>query len=434
MSEKMPDFSKEREFHKGRWEKKAQQESERGPFKRFVDKNGPDRDADDFMREEASRDDKDFEKRRNPEQKELLHAEYKEWLKSLQPVIEGFMERVRHPEDTENTTMIIMMGGGMRGPYTAGQGISLQMMGITPDVVDMVIGTSTGAVVATAFVAGLEEMLKSTTMMIEELSSKNFIDAARVLKQEVIKLRLISDLWSQGEYKIDTDKVVGSHPDLLYTVTEPVRGDEEPKVKYLDAKSISPGPIAGVISSMSIPYITGDIPAVNGVKNYDGGFGRMNIKNDIEEFKKRHNGKPPKNILILPTMPFEYFEEMIPTADEIKFAKFARRRAGSLMRAGSLDGAASLHQVEKGLLLKHEQRKAFELIQKETGVHIGVLWPPNSGLTTTSIDGDDMKEAVLSSARDTIKQFGGKQPDEIPEYVSEKKRLKEAIADFKKAV
>lgn len=377
------------------------------------------------MREEADRDNSDFEKRR--------HAEFQEWQKDLQLVVHNFKERVKNPDDTENSTMIIMMGGGMKGPYTAGQALALQMMGITSKTVDMVVGTSTGAVVATAFAAGLEATQKSTTMMLEDLASKNFIDTTRL--KEVIKLRLIKQLWTddRGEYAIDADAIRKNRMDLLYTVTEPVKGSEEPVVKHLDAKTIEPGMVDGVISSMSIPYVTGEIPEIDGVRNYDGGFGQMNIEDEIGEFKKRHGGKPPKNILILPTMPFETFDEMTPSPSEIKFAKFAKRHAGSLARIGSLDHAASLNQVEKGLLLKYEQRKAFERIREQTGVHIGVLWPPNSDLTTTSINGDDMKEAVLASARDALRQFGEEQPDEIPLYISEKQKLKEAITAYRKA-
>lgn len=419
-------FEKERKFHKERWQRKSDQLAGRSALQKFRETDTPDLTPDEIRDREAERDDTDFEKRK--------HEEFREWQKSLKVVIENFLARVKNPEDTENSTMIIMMGGGMKGPYTAGQAIALLMMGISPKTVDMVIGSSTGAVVATAFAAGLEATLKSTVMMLEELASENFIDTARFW--EIIKLRLIKQLWTEtnGEYALDTEAIRKENMDLLYTVTEPVKGDEEPVVKHIDAKTIRPGMIDGVVSSMSIPYVTGEIPEIDGVKNYDGGFGRMDIKNEIEQFKKRHGGRPPKNILILPTMPFETLDEMKPTPSEIKFAKFARRHAGSLVQLGSLGHGASLKQIEKGLLLKYEQRKAFELIQKETGVNIGVLWPPNSDLTNIGINGDDMTEAVLSSARDTFTQCGMKQPDEIPLYESRKtrlKKLKEAIENFK---
>ncbi len=416
MSERLPrksnsSFEKERAFHDERWSKKTEGFNLRRKT------------SDDFMRDEANRDNADFDKRQ--------HVEFEKWQESLRVVIENLKSRIENPNDPDNTVMLIMMGGGMKGPYTAGQGLALQMVGLTPEKVDMVVGTSTGAVVATAFVAGIEAMKKSTTMMLEELSSKDFINPARFW--EVIKIRMIKKLWTEeGEYALNIDGIKKAKPDLIYTATEPVKGDEEPIVRLLDAKTIEPGMVDGVMASMSIPYITGEIPEIDGETYYDGGFGRMDIEAYIDEFTKRH-GKPPKNILILPTMPFDVLENIKPSVAEMKLAEFAQKRAGSLVQAGSLDKAASLRQIEKGLLLKAEQRKALELIQQRKGIHIGIMWPPNSDLTTMSIDGGEMKEAVLSSARDTIKQFGEKQPDEIPLYVSLKQKLKDAISKFKTA-
>jgi len=437
--EKIPDFGKERKIHEARWEKKAEDEAARGVISRALrgeklfptdeEKKTPQ----DFMHAEAERDNTEFNKRHiEVKSKE----EFEAWQKLLRPVIEGFKERVNNPEDTDNGTLIIMWPGGMKGAYTAGQAIGLHEMGVKGKVVDMVIGTSTGAVIATPFVEGTDALLKSTTMMIEELSSEDFINPyspVRWLKRNVIRLQKIKELWTKGEYKIDEEAIKKSPTDLIYTVTEPMRGDEtEARVKYLDAKTIKPGMIDGVIASMSIPFMTGERPEIDGKTYNDGGFGLKDIEKDIAEYTRRR-GKAPKNVLVLPTTPFEMLEEMKPSEKEVKFAEYAKQQAEKMVKAGSSAKAGSLKQIEKGLLLKGELRKSLELIQKQQGINVAVLWPENADLSFVGIDGGDMQAATLSAGRGVYKEWGAKQPEEFPHYVSQKQQLKQAIAGFKEA-
>ena len=431
-------FAAERDLHEKRWRDKADADAARGKLsrawrgERLFPKESEKKTWEDLMRAEAEHDNVEFDKRHILEKSK---KEFEAWQVLLHRVIEGFKQRVADPDDTDNGTLIIMWPGGMKGAYTAGRAVGLQKMGMKGKVVDMVIGTSTGAVVATPFVEGTEALLKSTTMMIEELASEDFINPyspMRWMKRNVIRLQKIKELWTEGEYKIDEGAIKKSPTDLIYTVTEPMKGDEEPKVKYLDAKTIKPGMIDGVIASMSILLMTGKIPKIDGKTYNDGGFGLKNIEDDIAEFTRRR-GKPPKNVLILPTTPFETLEEMKPSKGEIKIAQFVRRQAEKMVKAGSSVRAGSLYQAERGLLLKGELRKSVELIRKQTGINVAIMWDWDEDVSFVDIDGDKMRSAYLSSGRDVYKQWGAEQPEEFPYYVSNKQKLKNAINDFKQA-
>ena len=396
-------FEKERKFHQERWSKK---EGEQGLFSR--------KSKEDFMHEEARRDDADFEKRK--------HIEFQEWEKSLKEVKKNFKKRAENPEakDAQGRrirTLIIIMGGGMKSARGAGQVIGLNLSGITADKVDMVGGASGGAVVATEYVAGPEETLKGAGMLTGPMATKKFINKLRLGK--VVNLPMAKKLMLEGEYKIDTNAVMRSSTELRYVVTLPVTGNKDPEVRILDAKKIKPNMIEGIVSTMSIPYATGPIPEIDGVKYYDGGFAPLPIGEYIEEFVRTF-GDSPTDVLILPNAPFDAMENIKPTRVEYNLASLAR--------------TASLNQIEKGLILKEQLRESLEHIKKERGVNIGIMWPPDDALESLSIDTDDMEAAKIASARDAIRQFGGEQPDEIPAYVSQKEKLVRAIKEYKKNV
>ncbi|MDP2648493.1 MAG: hypothetical protein Q8P19_01180 [bacterium] len=416
-------FEKEREFHQGRWESKAQADVQRGIWRRLLERNRTDKTAEDFMREEADRDNADFDKRQLDE--------FKEWQDMLRVVIDNLKEKIRNPENKDaGGTLVLILGGGMKSAYGAGQVLGLHMVGLTADKVEMVGGSSGGAVDATAYAGGLEQILRGCSMMVEELGSKDFISKIRLGK--LVNLPMLKGLMEEGEYAIDTEAIRKTPTELRFTMTLPVEGQQDPQVRILDAKTMKPGMVDGIVSTMSIPNATGPIPEIDGVKYYDGGFVPLPIDEYIEEYT-RSIGAPPKNILILPQTPFEEMENIRPTNKEIKFADLLRKQAGSLTEAGSLGNAALLSQIEKGLLLKHQLRESLEIIQKRKDVNIGILWPPDMGLGSLTIDGDDMKAAILESARAVIREFGQKQPDEMPWYISERGKLRNAIRNFQQA-
>lgn len=119
---------KERKFHEERWRKKA--DAKKGWF--GMNKKTPYA----VMQEEARRDNADFDK--------LQSEEREAWQKSLKVVMENFEKRAQNPEQSDRKTLIVILGGGMRCAYSAGQVMALNALGITADKVDAVVGHRVG--------------------------------------------------------------------------------------------------------------------------------------------------------------------------------------------------------------------------------------------------------------------------------------------------
>lgn len=383
---------KERKFHEERWQKKADvKKSWLGMVKKSPYA---------VMWEEARRDDADFDKRDR--------EEFEAWQKNLKVVTENFKERAQNPEKTDRKTLIVILGGGMKCAYAAGQVMGLNALGISADKVDAVVGASGGAVVATAYVGGKEQTERTADMMAGPMSSTDFIDPSlkRFKEGRVIDLKLLGEKMSEtgGEYAIDEDEIRRASTELWYTMTLPHVGDENPSVKFLNAKDPNevPSMVEGIKASMSLhPRLTGPAGVINGVEYRDGAISPLPIEEIIKHFN-------PTDVLILPQLPYEYVSDVKPSAGEHIGATLAK--------------VAGFDAVAKGLVSRIELRKSLELIQQQEHVNIGVMWPPDGGLTTLSIDGDEFKAGVIASYRDTLKQFGAGEPLELPFLGVEAKR------------
>ena len=382
-------IDKERKFHEGRWRDRSV--SEQGWLKKKTPYA--------IMWDEARRDDADFEKRQ--------HAEFEAWQKNLAVVIEGFKERANNPETSDRKTLIVILGGGMKCAYAAGQVMGLNALGITADKVDAVVGASGGTVVATAYVEGKEATIQAAHMMGGPMSSPDFIDPSlkRFKEGKVINLQLLGETMGEpgGEYAIHEDEIRKTSTELWYTMTLPHSGDGNPPVKFLNAKDPKevPSMVEAIKASMSLhPRLTGPAGVINGVEYRDGAISPLPIEEIIKHFK-------PTDVLILPQLPYEYLADVKPSTSE---------RIGS-----TLAKVAGYDAVAKGLVSRTELRKSFELIQQQEHVNIGVMWPPDGGLSTLSINSGEFKAAVVASFRDTFKQFGAGEPSELPFVDSETK-------------
>lgn len=247
--------------------------------------------------------------------------------------------------------------------------------------------------------------------MAETGSSKKFIDPTslkRFNEGTVIDLKLLGEAMSEtgGKYAIDEDKIRETKTELWYTMTLSHVGDGNPPVKFLNAKDPEevPSMVEAIKASMSLhPRLTGPAGTINGEEYRDGAISPLPIEEIIKHFK--HLGIT--DILILPQLPFEYLEEVKPSAGE--------RIGATLAKVAGYDAVA------KGLVSRTELRKSLEFIQQQEHVNIGVLWPPDGGLSILSIDSDEFKAAVIASYRDAFKQFGAGEPSELP-FLSAKEK------------
>ena len=408
--EHMPErkFGKEQEFHDQRW---AKQEAERGLRDRLVGKT-----KDDFMREEALRDDADFEKKFIRESKK----EYETWEAHCKPVRQAFLEQVRDPEGVDFVTVAAFLPGGMRAAGIAGSALALDFLGANSGTVDYAVGSSSGDTVATRFVGGREELLRGIGMFTGPLADKKFIDIRR--PGNAININYMKALEDNGEYALDQGAIQKAHCKLWTVVTEPMKGNTEPQVRILDKKAIKPSISTGSVATMSIPGFTGDIPEIDGTKYHDGGFGVFPIKEIVEKVKAENPDKKVK-VLIFTQASFDAMADIKPSSTTELAAKLMGSAARPMEVLGSGKAGSTFQHLAKALVLKENLRKSLEAIEKETGADIGVIWAPPSSLDTMSIDADELQMAVSQSFRGTVELFGGEQPDEIPNYTPKKKRL-----------
>lgn len=414
----------DRAFHKKRWERKAEQESTRGAFERFLDKNGPDRDDGDFMHEEAKRDDEDFEKKFIRESK----REYETWEKHTQPIRDAILNKVRNPEAADYVIVYGFLPGGMRAGGIAGAALGSDLIGADSSVIDYAVGSSSGDNVATRFVGGREQLLRGIAMFTGPLSSKKFIGPR---PGNVINLSYVRELEEGGDYALDQEAIKNAHCKLWTIVTEPIRGTEEARTVIIDKKAIKEGMSAASVATMSIPLVTGQVPEIDGKKYYDGGFAAFPIKEIIKKVQEENPGKRVKMLLFTQSS-FEPLDAIKPEDYEVLAGKLMHRIAGPVHGIGSLDSANTIRQLAKGLITKENLRKSLEAIESETGADIGVEWAPPSAAGMTTIDSDEIKAAVMESMRKLIDRFGGTQPDVMPEYHSPRAELKQAIQAYRR--
>lgn len=373
----------ERVFHADRWHAKAETDEERFHI----------------MKKEAERDDVDFDKRQ--------HEEFESWQKNLKVVIENFKKRATHPENTDIKTLVVILGGGMKCAYSAGQVMALNELGLSADKVDAVVGASGGAVVATAYVGGPEQTRRTADLMAGPMCSTDFINPtlSRFQKGTVFDLEKLGEALNDadGSYAFDESEIRGKKTQLSYIVTLPTKGNETPIVKFLNAQDSLevPSITEAINASMALhPRLTGSAGKVNGIEYRDGAINPLPIHEIIERFH-------PTDILILPQMPYEYMSNVKPS--------IKKRMGAAIAKIFGFDAVA------KGLVSRAELRQSLEFIQNHDHVNIGVMWPPDGGLGTISIDQPDFKAGVMASFRDTFRQFDSDIPSEIPFLNQDKK-------------
>lgn len=389
-------------FHVQRWERMAQAYKEKPWFLKLVQGQNPlkEKSADDFMYDEALRDNASFEKRQ--------HEEYEQWHEHLKEVLQRLQLRRRYldsPDDPESQEgkeirpLLLILGGGMKGPYSAGQVVGLNEVGITADTFENIIGISAGAGTAAYYAAGPEQTKLGASIFYEECASKTFIDWARGLGRIMNVQVLTERFMGTGKKKLDEEAVHECPAGVYFGATKLEKGDVEPEEIFIDAKEAAPDLRTAMRASMTVPLVAGEVPPVNGVEYVDGAFDPLPIQKVIEQFD-------PTDILILPNVPFDRLDAFKQSNLEWVVAQVSKWGRKSDM-TGSM---VSLGQLEKFLLIKEQLRQSMEAIREERGVNIGMFFPPEEGLSALGTDGDQIKSAVNESARAVFREFGVDEP------------------------
>jgi len=384
-----------------RHNKRANAKGKRGLADRIADRQSKDGDkptrpkritAEYVMQEQAERENRDRER--------MLEEERKEWDKMLAPVIKILKQkRDNSAENKKQKVIIYAMGGGMRGPYGAGQVLALDEMGLTADKIDVLIGASAGMADLIYYASG--QTYIGTSMYYDECTSPEFINLSRI--KQVLDVSIVGKAMRSGEKAVDQKRIM-EIPTEVYALNTPVGGTD---AKLVDIKTATPDMIAPIEASMNVRLLKAPGIDVNGINMEDGSFGSFEIQRLIDKFQEPGS---ELTILVLPNIPFRKLAE-VPEPNRL---------------VNQLPDSGVLGTIKKFARISQELRKTMQDCRKKQDVNIGILWPPDRGLDTLDADPDLIKLAVADTIRDTIKQFGERQPEKVELYITEKERQRMA--------
>lgn len=326
-------------------------------------------------------------------------AEYRKHLERLQVTINRMNTKRDNPDSEKAKNIHIMvldLGGGMGGANGAGQSMALHELGYFPQaksehetaeekahrrVIDFYYGISTGAAIGLYTVEGYDQTRKGTSIFYDVCPGT--IDLSGwPMKMDI---DAIAEEMRTGKRKVDEELVRKSATELWVQVADT---DGEPKmVKAADVKE---GPIQAVKASIAMPFAYDKTVEVNGEPCIDGGIRPL----PLEMIRK--NFPTVTDILIKPQIPFKYV------------AEFQRNFVENLLYGISKmfpDKHSSL-LIEKIVTQPLKLREIFEKLEEITGIHISVLWPPDTGVSTLSNDPAEIKAAAMSACAETLKIFG----------------------------
>lgn len=390
-----PEVPVDFKFHQTRFDRAARKLNKKDSRLRNVVEKAfdiPDETALGVAQTEANLDNKDFNERKS--------AEFAEWERKLKIVIDHIKSKIDDPEGEGKNRRILVygLGGGTRGPYTGAQLAGMEASGYpVTEVADVVVASSAAAIASASALGGIESIRRGTALALEKIEDPSFINPKRL--KQILDLGYLIGEMKSGENPLDIDAILQSKPEFHTIATNRETGQPE----FLDVKTAKPGPLDAIKASAALPVIFGEPVNVNGVEYFDGDLKNM----PIEEIIARFN---PTDILILPTMPFDPIDELEMTNGE------------KIMQA-LIPNIGQIGKLKELLDNRIEMRRALEYINKQTGVNIAVMWPPDGYLGNLNTDAWPVEAAMMETLKDTIEKFGGEQPKSAYEYLFPGKRI-----------
>jgi predicted patatin/cPLA2 family phospholipase len=418
------------EFHSQHFQEMAERHNQKWWNRiRITLRMSKEKDEIDIAQENAEAEKIDFEARQT--------EEFERWQEGLERVWDELRFVKEDPEGAEEAgvrPLLLIMGGGMCGPYCAGQVVGLHDVGFG-EVFKNVVGFSAGSGPAAYFVAGAKQARNATSLFRDECTSDEFLSFGRL---KVIDTGVIASTMREGEKSLDQEAIRESTTGLYAGVTNVETGE----VEFVDLASATrdgePDMVAVCEASSAIPLFESPFE-VNGQMYLDGSLGELPFNNLIKQFK-------PTSILVLPNMPFseiDTFEQASvesialwaakllgsgvplgagpPTLPEEK-SRLARA-ADSLQQTLGIRGSSGRtiksieHMVTRSVgsevTPKQQTRQSIEEIEQITDVKIGVLWPPQAGLGNLTNHKGTIESAIMMAHLDVYKQLGQKPPEEL---------------------
>jgi predicted patatin/cPLA2 family phospholipase len=161
----------------------------------------------------------------------------------------------------EIRSALVICGGAMRGVFGAGAAIAFHRLGLA-SCFDVVVGISTGAAIASYFLAGEERGLLGTSIYYEECLN-GFISFR---KWPVADIDYIERTMRHGRKKLDIEAILAHRSQFYVGATDWDSGEGH----FLDVKRAKPDPLAAIKASFAITELYRRPVVVNGKRFTDG--------------------------------------------------------------------------------------------------------------------------------------------------------------------
>ena len=279
------------------------------------------------------------------------------------------------PTHKQIRSVLVICGGAMRGVYGAGAAVAFHDLGLS-NVFDVVIGISTGAAIASYFLAGEKQTLIGASIYYDECLD-GFISFRR---WPIVDVDFIERVMRSGRKKLDMEAICKHRSQFFVGATDWENG----KANFIDVKCAKPEPLAAIKASLAVTELYRKPVMVNG-RNYTDGSTAMAFpaKKVLESFK-------PTDMLVIANCSREKAYES---------PSWTKKVLTNLLMLGLSSKVRTL--AEKRSFLCAENLECI----RDSAANIGILWGPSS-IGRLTLNYQHLRSTMEEGKRETLKAFG----------------------------
>lgn len=276
----------------------------------------------------------------------------------------------------EIRSALIICGGAMRGVFGAGAGLALQRLGLH-QCFDVVVGISTGALVAAYFLDDIERGPEAVAIYYNECLDKRFINFAR---WPVVNIDFIEDVVRNGRRKLDVQSILRHRSSFFAGATCWETGEGY----LLDVKHAIPDPISAIKASLAVVELYRKPVVVNGKQFVDGSYALpFPAKRVADAFN-------PTDVLVIANCSEKHARNS---------HSLTRRILTKLFTVGL---SQSVRLLATGRQNFWTENLAYLQVHR---ANVAILWGPSS-IGSLTRDRELLRQTAAEGARKTLAAFG----------------------------
>lgn len=271
---------------------------------------------------------------------------------------------------------LVICGGAMRGVYGAGAGLALQLLGLHQSF-DVVVGISTGALVAAYFLDDIEQGPEAVSIYYNECLDSRFINFT---KWPIVNVDYIESFMRGGRRPLDIGAILKHRSQFFVGATDWESGEGH----FLDVKCAEPEPLAAIKASCAITELYRKPVMVNGGNFTDGSNALpFPAKKVLQHFE-------PTDILVIANC---------SQASASRSPSWTRKVLTTLFTAGLSPQVRALAAGRSNLWTEN-----LEHLRGHTA-NVGIIWGPND-ISQLTRNYDRLLATAEKGVRQTLTAFG----------------------------